>query len=251
MGKMPHVTLSKFAQTYGPLMSLKLGTQYVVVVGSSPAAAIEILKTHDQIYPSGTFPRFLQLQRKNSTLATAPNVSDFYLVLSKLDLQGLRKKSIELGIKIRAVWEPIIEKRRKHDVPLSQQDFLDTLLQNNFTNERIHQLLMELFTAGTDTSASTIEWTMAELVKNSESMKEVCEELEREINEDMPKESHLMHLPYLQACIKETLRLHPPAPLLLPHRAPETYPQKLDMQEKFGVTLQKERPLLLIPKSRI
>ena len=72
-------------------------------------------------------------------LATAPNVSDFYLVLSKLDLQGLRKKSIELGIKIRAVWEPIIEKRRKHDVPLSQQAFLDTLLQNNCTNERIHQ----------------------------------------------------------------------------------------------------------------
>ena len=81
----------------------------------------------------------------------------------------------------------------------------------------------ELFAAGTDTSSSTIEWAMAELIKNPESMKKVQEELARKIKQDVVKELHLPQLNYLDACVKETLRLHPPAPLLLPHRALESY----------------------------
>ena len=80
----------------------------------------------------------------------------------------------------------------------------------------------ELISAGTDTSSSTIEWAMTELIKNPKCMKIVQEELTREIIQDMVTESHLSKLPYLQACVKETLRLHPPAPFLLPRRAIES-----------------------------
>jgi cytochrome P450 len=66
------------------------------------------------------------------------------------------------------------------------------------------------------------EWAMAELMKNQDSMHKLRDELEYEIGTDIVKESHLAHLPYLQACVKETLRLHPPGPLLLPHRALQT-----------------------------
>ncbi|KAL3499406.1 hypothetical protein ACH5RR_038499 [Cinchona calisaya] len=84
------------------------------------------------------------LVRKIMEVATAPNVSDFYPILSKFDLRGLKRKSVDLEIKIRAVWEPIIEERRLKGVPLIQKDFLDILLENNFDNNRIHQLLMVL-----------------------------------------------------------------------------------------------------------
>lgn len=53
-------------------------------------------------------------------------------------------------------------------------------------------------------------------------MTRVQDELAKEITEDSPIESHLNQLPYLQACMKETLRLHPPAPLLIPHQALES-----------------------------
>ncbi|XP_006358915.1 probable (S)-N-methylcoclaurine 3'-hydroxylase isozyme 2 [Solanum tuberosum] len=445
MGKMPHITLTNFAKTYGPLMSLKLGTKWLVV-GSSPLAAVEILKTHDKILSGRDVPsaapskgsdldktslgwisecnsgwRYLRTLCRTELFAgkvlesqaclrekkvmelveflrskegqvvnigelvfatvlnmlsnvliskdmvnleeeiedgvikslvrgivevlSAPNISDLYPILGKLDLQGLQKKSIDLVTKLCSNWEPILEERRnsREKGSSSQQDFLETLLDNGFTNDRIHQLLMELLSAGSDTSTSTIEWAMAELMKNVESMKKVQEELEIELSEsDYLKESQLLQMSYIQACVKETLRLHPPGPLLLPHRAIESCqvmsytipkdaqilvniwaitrdpliweepdmfrpqrflssdmdfkgndfeylpfgagrricpalpmaaikiplvlaslvhffdwelpcgkcPVELDMTEKFGVTLQKKEPLLLIPKAR-
>lgn len=84
----------------------------------------------------------------------------------------------------------------------------------------------ELLTAGIDTTTVTVEWAMAELVKNKEVMNKVIKELETNealFNKENPiSESVLSQLPYLNACFKETLRLHPPAPFLLPHFAPET-----------------------------
>uniref|UniRef100_A0A7N2MIR4 Cytochrome P450 n=1 Tax=Quercus lobata TaxID=97700 RepID=A0A7N2MIR4_QUELO len=58
-----------------------------------------------------------------------------------------------------------------------------------------------------------------ERMKNQNVMDKLRDELERGIGTNIVKESHLAHLPYLEACVKETLRLHPLGPLLLPHHA--------------------------------
>lgn len=62
---------------------------------------------------------------------------------------------------------------------------------------------------------------MAELIKNPKCLHKVEEEIATQITKTTLKESHIPHLKYLQACVKETLRLHPPGPFLLPHRATE------------------------------
>jgi flavonoid 3',5'-hydroxylase len=51
-------------------------------------------------------------------------------------------------------------------------------------------------------------------------MKHAQEELDTVVGTNrLVSESDLQHLPYLQAILKETFRIHPPAPLMLPHRS--------------------------------
>jgi cytochrome P450 len=81
-------------------------------------------------------------------------------------------------------------------------------------------LLQDIFGAGTDTTAKTIEWAMAELICNPEKMKRAQAELDEVVGRNRRvEESDTERLPYLRAVVKEVLRLHPVAPLLIPHRA--------------------------------
>ncbi|KAI3783956.1 hypothetical protein L1987_43047 [Smallanthus sonchifolius] len=80
---------------------------------------------------------------------------------------------------------------------------------------------LELFTTGTKTVVTAIEWAMAEFLKNKEIMSKVREELSRELNANSIMKSDLSKFTYFNACIKETLRLHPVVPVLIPRRALE------------------------------
>lgn len=80
--------------------------------------------------------------------------------------------------------------------------------------------MQDLFIAGSDTSGSTAEWAMAELLLKPSAMEKAKGELEEALgSRQQVKESDIERLPYVQAIVKETLRLHPPVPLLLPYVA--------------------------------
>jgi len=73
-----------------------------------------------------------------------------------------------------------------------------------------------------DTSATAIEWTLSELLRNPDVMKKVQMELESVVGmKRRVEESDLEKLEYLDMVIKESLRLHPVAPLLIPHQSIE------------------------------
>ncbi|CAO1946309.1 unnamed protein product [Urochloa humidicola] len=102
--------------------------------------------------------------------------------------------------------------------------FVDALFtlrdQYGLSDDTVIGLLWDMITAGADTTVISVEWAMAELVRNTSVQKKVQEELDRVVGRDrVLQETDFPSLPYLQAVVKESLRLHPPTPLMLPHKA--------------------------------
>ncbi|MED6133677.1 hypothetical protein PIB30_030316 [Stylosanthes scabra] len=80
--------------------------------------------------------------------------------------------------------------------------------------------VMNLILAGTETTSTTMTWILAVLMNNNHSLKKAQQEISLHVGKDRKVEaSDLKNLTYLQAIFKETLRLYPPTPLLLPHGA--------------------------------
>ncbi|KAJ4827263.1 hypothetical protein Tsubulata_028107, partial [Turnera subulata] len=104
-----------------------------------------------------------------------PNLSDYFPILRYLDLQGLKRRIEINGVKLFDLYDRIINERmesRRMEGYVPKNDLLDTLLSiceensDMMNNSLIKHTFMDLFLAGTDTSASVIEWAMAELLRN-------------------------------------------------------------------------------------
>ncbi|GLJ54974.1 hypothetical protein SUGI_1180280 [Cryptomeria japonica] len=84
----------------------------------------------------------------------------------------------------------------------------------------IKAIITDMLIAGVETSTTTIEWAMTELLRNPQAMSRAQEEIELKVGRDrMVRESDLVSLHYLRCVVKETLRLHAPAPLLMAHES--------------------------------
>ncbi|XP_020272284.1 cytochrome P450 71A1-like [Asparagus officinalis] len=90
----------------------------------------------------------------------------------------------------------------------------------SFDKRSIKAILMDMFGAGTDSTYISIEWVMAELVRNPNVMIKLKQEIKHIAGaKSKVTEENLAEMPYLKAIIKETFRLHPPAPILLPRES--------------------------------
>ena len=82
--------------------------------------------------------------------------------------------------------------------------------------------MQTLIVAATDTTAVTLTWAIALLLNNPEVLKKARDEIDIQVGTERPvNESDMRNLVYLQAIIKETMRLYPAGPLLLPHESIE------------------------------
>ena len=76
---------------------------------------------------------------------------------------------------------------------------------------------MNVFVAGTDTSAASAVWAMTYLMKNQSAMKKVQDEIRNTVGKKVyVDEDDIQKLKYLKAVVKETMRLQPTVPFLVP-----------------------------------
>ncbi|XP_077210777.1 3,9-dihydroxypterocarpan 6A-monooxygenase-like [Tasmannia lanceolata] len=157
------------------------------------------------------------------------NFADFIGFCKNFDLQGLEKRYKDVHKRFDEMMEGIMrehEEARKEEKEEGEgvKDLLDILLEISddenaevkLTRENIKAFILDIFVAGTDTSAITTEWTLAELINHPPIMKKLREEIDSMVGKTrVVEESDIPNLPYLQAIVKETLRLHPTGPLIL------------------------------------
>ncbi|KAL5212027.1 hypothetical protein ABZP36_022874 [Zizania latifolia] len=157
-----------------------------------------------------------------------PNVSDYFPFLRSLDLQGLRRQSEKRFQRIISILDDIVAQRLAHTKANLEKhnDFLDAILEvmnsGKMEREYVMAMLLEAFVAGGDTIAFTVEWVMAELLHNPSEMAKVRAELKEVLGgKKIVDEADAANMPYLQAVLKESMRLHSVGPLLIPHLAVE------------------------------
>ncbi|CAN0896735.1 Cytochrome P450 71D11 (Fragment) [Linum grandiflorum] len=123
------------------------------------------------------------------------------------------------------------ERRKLGKVQEADEDLLDVLLNLqedettlgfNLSNNAIKAFMLDLFLAGSETPSALIEWTMSEMVKHPKVLQRAQSEVRKLFaDKGRVEESQLYRLDYLQLVIKEALRLHTPAPLVLPRECRE------------------------------
>ncbi|KAF3319892.1 cytochrome P450 71A1-like protein [Carex littledalei] len=101
------------------------------------------------------------------------------------------------------------------DVLLNVQEN-DEEIGVSLSRNNIKAIILDMFLAGTDTVSTALDWTMTELMKNPKEMKNVQDEIRSVIGtHGRLTEETIEKMTHLNAAIKETFRLHPPAPLLV------------------------------------
>ncbi|XP_031281311.1 trimethyltridecatetraene synthase-like [Pistacia vera] len=156
------------------------------------------------------------------------DIGDSIPWLAFLDLQGYRKRMKALAKKFDRFLEHVLDvhnARRKGVENYVARDMVDVLLQLaddpnlevKLERHGVKAFTQDLIAGGTESSAVTVEWAISELIKKPEIFAKATEELDRVIGrERWVEEKDIVNLPFIDAIVKETMRLHPVAPLLVP-----------------------------------
>ncbi|CAN6165200.1 unnamed protein product [Urochloa humidicola] len=165
------------------------------------------------------------------------NVGEWVPWLGWLDLQGCKQRMRQLLELHDRFYEKIVEEheeRRRRANAAGQiavaSDLVDVLLELaeedgqevRLTRVGVKAFIQDIIAGGTESSAVTIDWAMSELLRHPDAMAAATAELDRVVGrERWVTERDLSDLPYIDAVVKETMRLHPVGPLLVPHHARE------------------------------
>ncbi|CAI5475100.1 unnamed protein product [Closterium sp. Yama58-4] len=174
-------------------------------------------------------------------LVGAFNLADYVPWLSYWDPQRIYARIERLTPLLHGFLRACIEERRQllKKAPPSEAALVDALFEiegegeDEMDNDEMLMLVFELMMAGTDTMTVTLEWALAELAKHPDMLERVRAEVDTAYARSASAEAEtgaaeaggtdftaslpVAEMPYPQAVLKETLRHHTTAPILIPH----------------------------------
>ncbi|KAG1358843.1 putative 3,9-dihydroxypterocarpan 6A-monooxygenase [Cocos nucifera] len=186
-------------------------------------------ESEDEMVPPEEFKAMLdELFSLNGVM----NIGDSIPWLDFLDLQGYIGRMKKVGKKFDRFLEHVVdehnERWRREGEKFVAKDMVDVLLQLaddptlevKLERRGVKAFTQDLIAGGTESSAVTLEWAISELLKRPEICKTA--ELDWVIGRHRwVEEKELHHLPYIEAIIKEAMRMHPVAPMLVPRQCRE------------------------------
>lgn len=172
---------------------------------------------------------------KTVLLTLEPRIDDYLPILAPF-YSNARNRAVEVRKRQVEFVVRLIERRRRalanpaSDGAATSFSYLDTLFDLKFegggrcsppTDEELVTLCSEFLNGGTDTTATAIEWGIAQLIANPEVQGKIVEEIKRTVGERKVEEADVEKMPYLKAVVKEVLRKHPPTFFALSHSVTE------------------------------
>ncbi|NXC11113.1 CP2K1 protein, partial [Orthonyx spaldingii] len=178
-------------------------------------------------YKDSRFGRLIQLTNESMRLAGKPQIMvynlfpylGFLLRANKTILQNRE----EFHDYLQATFVENLKNLDKND----QRNLIDAFLVKQqeeksttngyFHNDNLLSLVSNLFTAGVETTSTTLNWGFLLMLKYPEIQKKVQEEIEQVIGSNPPRMEHRAQMPYTDAVIHEIQRFANILPLNLPH----------------------------------
>ncbi|XP_015056279.1 premnaspirodiene oxygenase-like [Solanum pennellii] len=184
--------------------------------------------------------KFLGILRELMAVAGGFSMADIFPSIKILQvLSGLKSRSLKVHKNVDVIVEDVINEHKKNiasgkkgNGAFGGEDLVDVLLRLMesgglkipITNDNIKAIIIDLFVAGSETSGTTTIWAMSEMMRKPSVLAKAQAEIreafkgKETFDED---EDVIEELKYLKQVVKETLRLHPPVPLLVPRECRE------------------------------
>ncbi|KAL2525456.1 Cytochrome [Abeliophyllum distichum] len=173
----------------------------------------------------------LMFMKEGLTMAGGFELADFFPSSKLLQLMSWNKNTLlKMRGKLDSILDSIINEHkdnlatnRRGNGELGGEDVVDVLLRLQQSGEllvpitinNIKAIIFDLFSAGSETASTTIDWAMAEMMRNPRIMAKAQAEVRQVVKrKGTLEESDVQSLKYLKLVIKETLRMHPPFSLL-------------------------------------
>ncbi|CAH2078456.1 unnamed protein product [Thlaspi arvense] len=153
-------------------------------------------------------------------------LADYIPYLAWIDtIRGLDHKAEQVLKPLFDFLENVVQGHEGEGDDKEKSDLVDMLLwiqkekPNGFEIDRqdIRLIIFDMLVAGVTTTSALLEWTMTELIRHPETMKKLQEDIRTHSKSNFyVSEEEIENMKYLKAVIKEVLRIHPPAPILVP-----------------------------------